>query len=269
MKRRNFMKLAGALSVVSATGMASTLKKTEVINETTDTSKVSATKEIYEWRIYTLNNEGTMLDSFFENTLIPAYKRKNIKVGAFKLFRLKDGEKDQRHILFIYPDIETYHKVKKTIWDDKEFREKAQPFFDTTAPNPTYSGIQSYLSEAFDKIPVHRNPDPSRTLLEIRIYQSPNEEANQRKVTMFNKDEIDVFDKVGVNSVLYGEILAGPRMPALLYLTWYKDEPTRSEAWGKFGKHPDWTRISKLPEYAHTATNNTSTFLSPLPFSQI
>ena len=269
MKRRNFMKLAGALSVVSATGMASTLKKTESISENAETSKASATKEIYEWRIYTLKSDGTQLDSFFENTLIPAYKRKKVKVGAFKLFKPKDGESQQRHVLFIYPDISTYLKVKKTIWDDKEFRQKAQPFFDTTAPNPVYSNLESYLSEAFDKIPVHRNPDPSRTLLEIRIYKSPNEEANQRKVKMFNVDEIAIFDKVGVNSVLYGEILSGPRMPALLYLTWYKDEQTRSEAWGKFGKHPDWTRISKLPEYAHTATDNISIFLSPMPYSQI
>ena len=269
MKRRNFMKLAGALSVVSATGMASTLKKTESIAETSGLSKVSAAKEIYEWRIYTLKGDGGALDSFFENTLIPAYKRKSVKVGAFKLFNPKDGENQQRHVVFIYPDISTYLTVKKTIWDDKEFRQKAQPFYETTAPNPVYSNIESYLSEAFDKIPVHRNPDPTRTLLEIRIYKSPNEEANQRKVKMFNVDEIAIFDNVGVNSVLYGEILAGPRMPALLYLTWYKDEKTRGEAWGKFGEHPDWKRIRSLPEYANTATDNQSIFLSPMPYSQI
>ena len=50
---------------------------------------------------------------------------------------------------------------------------------------------------------------------------------------MFNKDEIDVFDKVGINSVCYGEVLAGPIMPAVMYLTWYKDEPTRNAAWDK------------------------------------
>ena len=269
MKRRNFMKLAGALSVVSATGMASTLKKTESSTESSGISESSATKEIYEWRIYTLKSDGTQLDSFFESTLIPAYKRKNVKVGAFKLFKPKDGEKEQRHVLFIYPNITTYLTVKKTIWDDKEFMKKAQPFYDATAPNPVYSNIESYLSEAFDIIPVHRNTDPSRTLLEIRIYQSPNEEANQRKVAMFNKGEIDIFDKVGVNSVFYGDIMSGPRMPALLYLTWYKDEKTRSEAWSKFGEHPDWKHMAKLPEYANTATNNTSTLLSPMPYSQI
>ena len=264
MKRRNFMKLAGALSVVSATGMAATMRKTE-------TAKVFAAKEIYEWRIYTLtgDDDGQLLDSFFEKTLFPAYGRKKIKTGAFKLFRPKDGEKQQRHILFIYPDIETYYNVKKTIWEDKEFRQKAQEFFDASAAKPVYSIMETYLSEAFDKIPIHRNPDPSRTLLEIRIYRSPNEEANQRKVTMFNKDEISIFDQTGVNSVLYGEILAGPKMPALLYLTWYKDEKTRTEAWDKFGNHPDWKRISKLPEYRYTATDNKSIFLSPMPWSQI
>ena len=272
------MKLAGALSVVSATGMASTMRNTEIGYGITNTSEatnisvannLSAAKEIYEWRIYTLTGDGQQLDSFFENTLFPAYGRKNIKAGAFKPFRLKDGEKDQRHVLFIYPDIETYYKIKKTIWDDKEFREKAQAFFDASAPAPVYSLMETYLSEAFDNIPIHRNPDPSRTLFEIRIYRSPNEEANQRKVTMFNKDEISIFDKVGINSVLYGEILAGPRMPALLYLTWYKDEAARADAWKQFGAHPDWQRISKLPEYRYTANDNKSIFLSPMPYSQL
>jgi hypothetical protein len=58
-------------------------------------------------------------------------------------------------------------------------------------------------------------------------------------------------------------------MPALLYLTWYKDEETRNEAWKKFVSHPEWKRMSALPEYAHTATNNQSIFLSPTPYSQL
>jgi len=268
------MKLAGALSVASATGMASAMRKTEITDasEATNTSVVnnaSAAKEIYEWRIYTLTGDGQLLDSFFEKTLFPAYKRKKIKAGAFKPYKPKDGEKDQRHVVFIYPDIETYYKVKKTIWDDKEFREKAQAFFDASAPAPVYSNLESYLSEAFEKIPVHRNPDTSRTLFEIRIYRSPNEEGNQRKVAMFNNGEISIFDKVGVNSVLYGEVMAGPLMPSLLYLTWYKDEETRAESWKKFGAHPDWQSMSKLPEYKHTATDNKSILLSPMPYSQL
>lgn len=260
MKRRNFLKAASALSVVSATGMASTLKHAK---------SFAGAKEMYEWRIYTLTDDGKSLDAFFEKTLIPAYNRKNIKAGAFKPYKQKDGESDQRHLLLIYPDIETYLTVKKTIWDDREFRQKAQAFFDESAPKPVYSNFVSYLSEAFDIIPVHRKPDASRGLFEIRIYRSPNEEANQRKVAMFNKGEVDVFDKTGIHSVMYGEILSGPRMPALMYLTWYKNEQTRTEAWDKFRVHPDWLHLRALPEYANTATDNQSTLLSPMPYSQI
>jgi hypothetical protein len=260
MKRRNFIKAAGALSMLPATSMASSFNS---MNE------AMAKKEIYEWRIYTLTSDGELLDTFLKEALIPAYQRHKVKTGAFKLYKIKDGEKDQRHVLFIYPNIETYLKVKKAIWDDKQFLTAAKPFFDTSAPNPVYSAFESYLTEAFDKIPVHRKPDPSRGLFEIRIYHSPNEEANKRKVRMFNVDEIAVFDEVKINSVLFGDILSGPNMPALLYLTWYKDETTRSAAWNQFQKHPEWKRISGLPEYAYTATKNQSIFLTPLSFSEI
>lgn len=256
MQRRNFMKVAGALAITPAVKtMASPF------------SFAPAKKEIYEWRVYTLNNGGEALDTFYKETLIPAYNRKDILVAAFKPY--KPGEKEMRYCLFIYPDIATFHKVKKEIWQDPVFAKAAQPFYTTTAPSPLYSNFETYLCEAFDKIPIHRKADPSRTLFEIRIYWSPNEEANQRKVKMFNVDEIDIFDKVGINSVCYGEILAGPRMPALMYLTWYKDEATRAEAWKQFGQHPDWQRIRVMEEYANTATNNQSIFLTPMPYSQL
>ncbi|MDR2920506.1 MAG: NIPSNAP family protein [Tannerella sp.] len=260
MKRRNFMKAAAALSVAPVVSQALPLE---------NKLSFSKDKEIYEWRIYTLAGNGDLLDAFLKDTLIPVYNRKNIRVGAFKLYKLQEEDKEQRHLLLIYPDITTYHQVKKTIWSDPDFRQNAQTFYDTTAPAPVYSNFESYLCEAFDKIPVLRKPEPERTLFELRIYHSPNEEANQRKVKMFNMGEIDVFDKVGINSVFYGEILAGPRMPALLYLTWYKDEETRNKAWKEFGSHPEWKRMAALPEYAYTATNNQSIFLSPLPYSQL
>lgn len=260
MKRRHFMKAAAALSVAPVISQALPLE---------DKQTFSGDKEIYEWRVYTLVGDGNVLDAFFEDTLIPVFNRNNVRVGAFELYKLQEEDKEQRCLLLIYPDIATYLNVKKAIWNDPNFRQKAQTFYDTTASNPVYSNFESYLCEAFDKIPVHRKPDPDRTLFEIRIYHSPNEEANRRKVQMFNKGEIDLFDQVGINSVFYGEILAGSRMPALLYLTWYKDEETRSKAWKQFGSHPDWKKMSALPEYAYTATNNQSILLSPLPYSQL
>jgi hypothetical protein len=227
----------------------------------------SKEKEIFEWRIYTLTVENSALDTFYQNVLIPAYTRRKITVGAFSPYQ--KTEKIQRFYLFVYPNLSTYHKVKTDIWQDAAFRNEAQPFYDTSAVTPVYAGFESFLCEAFDRVPQLIHPDKSRTLFEFRNYKSPNEEANQRKVNMFNLDEIAIFDQVGIHSVCYGEVLAGPRMPSLIYLTWHTDETTRNEAWGKFGAHPDWNRIRTLPEYAHTATDNWNLLLSPLPYSQI
>ena len=256
MKRRNFVKMAGILATMPV------LKSIASPSE-----KNAKEKDIYEWRHYTLKESGSKLDDFYKNVLIPAYNRKGIKVGAFKLYEQKDTE--QRFYLFVYPDITTYYKVKKDIWKDSVFMKEAKPFFDESAPNPAYTEFDSYLCEAFDKIPQIKMPDKDRTLFHLRHYHSPNEEANQRKVKMFNEGEIAVFDKVGVNPVCYGEMIAGPHMPALMYLTWYKDKATHDDAWKKFGAHPDWLAMRGLPEYANTATNNTNRLLTPMDYSQI
>jgi hypothetical protein len=228
----------------------------------------SPKKQVYEWRIYTLRGENpTILDDFFRQSLIPAYNRCKISIGAFSPFR-EDEKDQQRYLLFVYPDLKTYNEVRQAVWNDAEFQRSARTFFETTAPNPVYSVYETYLSEAFDKMPEMRMPDKSRTLFEYRNYYSPNEDANFRKIKMFNVEEIDLFDKVGINSVFYGEVIAGTRMPALIYLTWYKDEAARTDAWNAFRVDPDWDRMRVKPEYRNTATNNQSKLLLPMPYSQ-
>lgn len=256
MKRRNFIKAAGLMATVPAIESIASVQ-----------SSLAKEKEIYEWRIYTLTGNGAELDAFYKDSLIPAYNSFRIKVGAFTLYKKENEEK--RFYMFIYPNISTYKMVKKELWKNETFRKAAQPFYDSSAVNPVYKEFETFLCEAFDKIPQLLTPDRDRTLFEFRNYKSPNEEANQRKVRMFNVDEIAIFDKVGINSVCYGEVLAGPRMPSLIYLTWYKDIDTRNLAWKKFVEHPDWLRIKGLPEYANTATDNKNILLSPLYYSQI
>lgn len=251
------MKAAGLLATVPMVeGIASVPPRT------------AGGKEIYDWRIYTLTTpEGNELDSFYKDTLIPAYNRQGINVGAFKLYEEKDAA--QRFYFFIYPDIATFHKVKHAIWDDDAFRKAAQPFYDKAAVSPVYKEFESYLCEAFDKIPRLKMPDKDRTLFHLRHYRSPNEEANQRKVKMFNEAEMAIFDKVGIHPVCYGEVLSGPHLPSLMYLTWYKDKESHDASWKAFGSHPDWHAIKDLPAYAHTATDNTNRILLPLAYSQI
>ena len=257
MKRRNFIRLSALAGLLAGANELKALSS----------KKESKSKEIYEWRIYSLTGDAAVLDNFYEKAFIPALEKYHVRVGAFKQF--KEEVVKKQYYLFVYPSIEIYHKVQKNLWDGRLFCKAAQSYFDFTAPNPVYSNYETYLCEAFDRIPKMLTPEKNSNLYELRIYHSPNEDANRRKVRMFNVEEIDLFHNKGIQSVCYGDILAGPSMPALMYLTWNKDLASREAAWKAFGSSEEWKTMSKKPEYAYTATKNESIYLTPLAYSQI
>ncbi|MDR1814466.1 MAG: NIPSNAP family protein [Tannerella sp.] len=258
MKRRNFLQMSGLLAAAPAV---------EAFAACTNSAGATSAKNIYEWKIYTLTSNGHELDEYYSRTLIPALKKLNVKTGAFKL--LKPEEHELRYILHVYNDWDAYRKAKSGLCKDENYLKAAQPFFEATAPKPVYTEYQTFLCEAFDKYPTLIQPSAERTLLEFRNYKSPNEEANWRKIKMFETEEVALFDKVGVHSVCYGNVIAGPRMPSLIYLTWGKNEDTRNEAWKQFSSSQEWQTMRVKPEYANTATDNKVVLLSPLDFSEI
>ena len=228
-------------------------------------------KEIYEWRIYTLNEgaDAAILDDFFRRRLIPAYNNLDVPVGAFTLYKeYPDVQNELRYLLFVYPDIETFRQVTENIWDNPFFREDSDTYFLETGANPVYANYESYLCEAFDSLPQMKKPGDERGLFELRIYRSPNVDANERKILMFNNGEMDIFREVGINEVCYGKTLVGPRQPSLVYLTWATDESARNEAWARFREHPQWIRMKGMSQYKYTATDNVNRLLAPLPYSQ-
>ena len=211
---------------------------------------------------------GAALDAHLAQTLIPALNRLNVKVGAFQPMEYAKDEPRRRYLLLVHSSAEAYLKARRELWNDATYRAAAQPFFDSSAAKPVYSNFETHICEDFESIPQMRVPDKNRGLFEFRLYRSPNEEANRRKVAMFNNGEIQIFDETGINSVCYGEVLAGSKMPSLIYLTWYENMEKRNAAWGKFQKHPRWIEMKKDPKYARTATDNTRLLVLPLPYSQ-
>ena len=261
--RRAFFKKTGALTLgtILASGTA-------YAGEMSSNAAKVENREYYEWRHYMLKDgAGPKMDAFFENVLIPAYNRQGVKVGAYKMF--KEDEPERRVLLFVHKDLQAFQRIKHTLWEDKVFAAKAKSFFEESASNPFYTNVQTYLCEAFSGFPKLVMPDPSRTLMELRTYWSPNEEAHERKVEMFNKYEFKVFEDVGVNSVCYGSVMAGPSMHALVYMTWYKDMDTRNAVWAGFRDNPGWLAIKDLPRYANTVKKNTIEWLAPLSYSQV
>jgi hypothetical protein len=256
MERRHFLQMTGMIAAMPAIAVRageSAAKQTE--------------RNIYEWSIYALNSDGKDLDDFFRNILLPAYGKLGVRTGAFKPYGA-EAEK-QRYFLFIHRNWNEYVKSGQLLWQDETFVKASAPFYRDTATNPAYSEYQTFLCEAFSRFPVLLTPSGERTLFEFRNYKSPNEEANLRKIKMFETEEVALFDKIGIHSVCYGNVVAGPRRPSLIYLTWHKDEDARNEAWKQFGASSQWKEMRSRPEYANTATDNKIVLLSPMAYSQI
>jgi len=260
MKRRT----AITTSLCAAVCMASLAANAQ---NTTD----AATPEIYEWRIYTLapDADAARMDAFLRDRLVPAYGRHGVEVGVFEPAQeYPEFPAGARYVFMAWPDLETFRTVSRRVREDDAFMAGAAGYFDSSATDPAYTRFETYLCEALDTHPRLVRPAAERGLFEFRIYRSPNLEANERKIHMFENGEIGVFEQVGINAVCYARTLAGTRMPSLTYLTWHKDADTRRAAWDRFGAHPTWRRMSRMPEYANTATDNLVRLLLPLPYSQ-
>lgn len=234
--------------------------------------------EFYEWRYYSvIEGEEDQLDKFLEKVLIPAYERQGVTTGVFEIaseylnakqLESQDGRPEQRIVLFVYDDIDSYLKIKDAIWDDSKFTKAAKSYFETWATKPAYSNLESYLCISFEKLPQINMPSKSDEIFELRRYRSANEEAGQRKIEMFNNDEMAVFKDVKINQVCYGEVLSGAEMPSLIYLTSYKNNKERLKAWEDFRDNKTWKKISKQKEYLNTVRNATVEVIRRMPYSK-
>src|SRR5690606_26546023 len=85
------------------------------------------------------------------------------------------------------------------------------------------NGLRLLLTAFIDspnvQLPNLASPKSER-VYELRSYEGPTEAYYRNKVDMFNEgDEIGLFKRLGFNAVFYGEVIAGSRMPNLMYLT--------------------------------------------------
>lgn len=217
-------------------------------------------KQIYEWRVYTTTS-AARLDKYMKEVLIPAYNRHGISVGAYGEYSMTMPAK--QYYLFVYADLADYQRVKTALENDKAYVDGAAA---DNPLNPPFLRYETYLSEAFEAWP--RITKSTKPLLEWRIYEGGNDDALRRKVKMFNDGEIPIFVESGIEPFMFGQILAGPDMPALMYITRFDNMESRDAAWAKFGPHPKWIAMKDKEEYANTVSKIHRTFLVPLPYTQ-
>src|SRR5262249_10121448 len=150
-------------------------------------------RELYELRVYSLlAKKQESLDGYLSRAFLPSLKRYGIgPVGVF----VEKGDEDKRkvHVLIVHPSAEQLARLSARLHADEEHRRAAKEYLDAPPGDPVYTRIDSSLLAAIEGMPRLAKPNTSKPrLLNLRIYESHNERASQKKIEMFNKSELAI-----------------------------------------------------------------------------
>jgi hypothetical protein len=268
MKRREFLTTsAGAGLTLAATGL-------------THAAAATAAKDLIELRLYTFSSleKQKAFDEFLGQTAIPALNRAGVKpIGVFKLLKadnapLKlEADPASLYILMPHKSAESVVTLIDQLRTDSSLISGAAGVLDAPKSDPPYTRFESSLLLGFDQAPRVEVPTraPSR-VLQLRIYESHNDERALMKIAMFNEGgEIAIFKRCGLNIVFFGQALVGSKLPNLTYLLSFEDDAAMKAAWDKFGQDPDWKTLREDPTYKDTVSTITNLVLRPTASSQI
>ena len=273
MKRRDFFTASGAGFATLAT-TATISAQPDPIGLVLRRQTPRTAREFIEVRKYTVKDadKRAKFVEILDNALIPALNRQEIKpVGVFEPI-----PRDPKYALNVFVVIphkttETFVNVNAKLVADAVYRKDAAPIFETNSKDPVYTDCETFLLKGFATAPALEVPQlgPDR-VFELRLYRSFNIERNDAKIKMFDEGgELPLFREIGLQPIFFGEIIAGTRMPALLYMIGCPSLEKHAEVWRVFGQHPKWQEIRGNPAYADTATEIDNVILTPSSGSQI
>lgn len=224
-------------------------------------------KELYELRVYelTMGSLGRMED-YLSKALIPALNRSGVQqVGVFREMGMNEPAKI--YVLIPYASIQAYGSSMDALAKDAAYQAASQEY--RKLERPVYFRFKTTLMRAFDGLPKMVVPQKGERIFELRTYEGYSEGAVARKIKMFNEGELKIFDDVKLNPVFFGEVISGDNLPCLQYMITFRNMEERDNNWKDFSAHPDWTSMSRDPQYANTVSKIIRVFLEPTAYSQI
>jgi hypothetical protein len=164
--------------------------------------------------------------------------------------------------------------VTRKLQKDKTLYEAAGEYLNVNYKQPAYTRYETILLQAFEYMPRYSVPQlkspKAERVYELRSYEGPSEKYYQNKVEMFNQGgEIVLFNRLGFNAVFYGEVIAGCRMPNLMYMTTFENMDQRNQHWKTFGNDPEWKQLSAKPEHQNNVSKIESTLMTPTTYSDL
>jgi len=243
-------------------------------------SAFAASRDFYQIKIYHFKNDAQKktVEDFLKQAYLPALHRKGIaKVGVFKPVLSASDSQPTESVIYVFIPFASYKafsELEKSLDKDQQYQEDGKQYLNATLAEPAYDRMETILLNAFTgsthfNLPKLTGPMKDR-IYELRSYEGPSEKLYWNKVAMFNKgDEVGLFKRLNFNAVFYGEVIAGSRMPNLMYLTTFENKADRDEHWKAFSADDYWKKLSAMPEYKNNVSKNDTRFLYPVDYSDI
>jgi hypothetical protein len=245
---------------------------------TTSAFSTPPKREFYEIKIYHVKNtdQESRVEKYLKDAYLPALHRLGIKnVGVFKPVKTDTAFAGKLvYVLTPLKSLDQLLTLSKNLDKDAAYLAAGKDYIDAEYKNPPYTRFESIVLYAFENMPVHAKSKldgpKSERIYELRSYEGHTEKIHRNKVKMFNAGgEIPLFERLGFNAVFYGEVIAGNKMPNLMYMTTFANKADRDAHWKAFSDDAEWNKLKVNPEYQNNVSKNVQTFLYPTEYSDI
>ena len=233
--------------------------------------------DLYALRIYhfsSMEQEKRIL-TYLESALVPALHRQGLShIGVFETIGADTARAKRIYLLIPHNSPQQLAEAERNIISDKSYQEESADYTEASYDKPVYDRLEVIHLLAFPLAPKIQQPalkgPKADRIYELRSYESASEKIFRNKVKMFNEGgEIALFKRLNFNAIFYSEVLAGSRMPNLMYMTSFENMDDRNTHWKTFSDDPQWKALSSSPEYQHNVSHADIWFLRSLDFSDL
>ncbi|MCC6287246.1 MAG: NIPSNAP family protein [Chitinophagaceae bacterium] len=214
-------------------------------------------QEFYEIKVYHFNTkeQEDILDGYYEKAFIPAAHKAGVKsIGVFKPVS-NDTVTDKRlYVILPFATTAQMINLMQQMEKNPEYMKSGNDYINAPYTAPPYTRYESILLNAFTTAPVMQLPrltsPKEEHIYELRSYEGYTEKIYRNKVHMFNEGgEVPLFKRLNFNAVFYAGVIAGSRMPNLMYMTSFENMKDRDAHWDTFRSDNEWKALSAKPEY--------------------
>jgi len=202
-----------------------------------------------------------LLDDYLANAWLPyAHKLGVQQVGIFKPISNDTSADKTLYVIRSFKSIEQLAKVADKMWEVANYT-GAGDYINSNYKTPPFTRMDNTIASAFAMAPVLTLPTLSSVktdrIYEFRSYESATEKIHNNKVEMFNQGgEVALFTRLNFNAVFYGKVVAGSKMPNLVYMTSFENMDDRNAHWKTFVADEEWKKLSAMPIYKNNVSKS-------------